>query len=207
MFKNKSAWDYTKIKWIDQYMDGHKGFIAGGCFKNIFLNEKVKDLDIFFENSTDQIEAKMYFEKEEAYVQYYCNDKVDAFKNKYTGIVVELIKVVFGTPEHIISNFDFTITKFVYHRQNFDIINDEGLEDIDERLMVTFHEDFFEHLTQRRLVVDNDFLTKPANTFERLFKYGKYGFYPCRMTKIKMIRLLQGISEEGLGLSLYDGLD
>lgn len=35
------------LNWLDEYMTGHKGFICGGCFKNIFNKEKVKDLDIF----------------------------------------------------------------------------------------------------------------------------------------------------------------
>lgn len=30
------------LNWLDEYMTGHKGFICGGCFKNIFNKEKVK---------------------------------------------------------------------------------------------------------------------------------------------------------------------
>lgn len=29
------------LNWLDEYMTGHKGFICGGCFKNIFNKEKV----------------------------------------------------------------------------------------------------------------------------------------------------------------------
>lgn len=32
------------LNWLDEYMTGHKGFICGGCFKNIFNKEKVKAL-------------------------------------------------------------------------------------------------------------------------------------------------------------------
>lgn len=28
------------LRFLDQYMQGHKGFIAGGCFKNILSREK-----------------------------------------------------------------------------------------------------------------------------------------------------------------------
>lgn len=31
------------LRSLDQYMQGHKGFIAGGCFKNILSREKVKE--------------------------------------------------------------------------------------------------------------------------------------------------------------------
>lgn len=45
--------NFWMLNWLDEYMTGHKGFICGGCFKNIFNKEKVKDLDIFFENESD----------------------------------------------------------------------------------------------------------------------------------------------------------
>lgn len=25
--------NFWQIRWLDKYMEGHKGFIAGGCFK------------------------------------------------------------------------------------------------------------------------------------------------------------------------------
>lgn len=45
------------LRFLDQYMQSHKGFIAGGCFKNILSREKVKDVDIFFHNQSDFDEA------------------------------------------------------------------------------------------------------------------------------------------------------
>lgn len=39
--------NFWQIRWLDKYMEGHKGFIAGGCFKNILSGERVKDIDIF----------------------------------------------------------------------------------------------------------------------------------------------------------------
>lgn len=37
--------NFWQIRWLDKYMEGHKGFIAGGCFKNILFGERVKDID------------------------------------------------------------------------------------------------------------------------------------------------------------------
>lgn len=45
--------NFWQIRWLDKYMEGHKGFIAGGCFKNILSGERVKDIDIFFESESD----------------------------------------------------------------------------------------------------------------------------------------------------------
>lgn len=32
--------NYWMLNWLDKFMEGHKGFICGGCFKNIFNQEK-----------------------------------------------------------------------------------------------------------------------------------------------------------------------
>lgn len=38
--------NFWQIRWLDKYMEGHKGFIAGGCFKNILiLEEGLEDWD------------------------------------------------------------------------------------------------------------------------------------------------------------------
>lgn len=36
--------NFWSLRFLDQYMQGHKGFIAGGCFKNILSREKAKDV-------------------------------------------------------------------------------------------------------------------------------------------------------------------
>lgn len=47
---------------LDIYMTGHNGYIAGGCFKNIFNGQRIKDIDIFFLTKGDFIEAcELYF--------------------------------------------------------------------------------------------------------------------------------------------------
>lgn len=35
MLVEKDRGNFWMLNWLDQYMVGHKGFIAGGCFKNI----------------------------------------------------------------------------------------------------------------------------------------------------------------------------
>lgn len=56
--------NFWQIRWLDKYMEGHKGFIAGGCFKNILSGERVKDIDIFFESESDFQEAIDSFNEE-----------------------------------------------------------------------------------------------------------------------------------------------
>ena len=54
--------NYRKIKILDKFLQGHKGFVAGGCFKNILNNEHIKDIDVFFRNREDFSQAVQYFD-------------------------------------------------------------------------------------------------------------------------------------------------
>lgn len=77
--------NFWQIRWLDKYMEGHKGFIAGGCFKNILSGEKVKDIDIFFESESDFQEAIDLFNDEkhqkEGWKFKYRNEQVKSFIN------------------------------------------------------------------------------------------------------------------------------
>lgn len=123
--------NFFMLDWLDKYLVGHKGFVCGGCFKNIFNNEKVKDVDVFFKSKADWDEAVMWFdecsvgfgfdydcltEETAEYRFFYENSKVKAYKDLKTGMTVELCRSIFGEPKEIISQFDFTISKFAYYK-------------------------------------------------------------------------------------------
>lgn len=227
--------NYWMLNWLDQFMAGHKGFICGGCFKNIFNKEKVKDLDIFFKNQSDFENAIEYFdnkttgywidgdgentldEDEAEYDFLYENKNVKAYIHKKTGVRIELCGKIFGTAEDILNQFDFTIAKFAYYKEEvakevyvenpFDDVIDTVVEThIEYKILV--HDKFFEHLHMKRLVTD-DQIPFPMSTLERAFRYAKYGYFPCKETKMKMARAIHELSEEQLEVSesLYDGMD
>lgn len=226
--------NFWLLNWLDEFMTGHKGFICGGCFKNIFNHEKVKDLDIFFKNRTDFDEAVQYFDSQstgyegkdkgaEIYQFYYENDNVKAYKHIEKGITIELCCKIFGTAEEILNNFDFTVTRFSYYKEE---VEDEtgatieyetfGIEPVEPSKKPETHieykilhdDKFFEHLHLKRLVTDNK-IPYPMSTFERMLRYAKYGYFPCRETKMKIIKSLRDLSEQQVELSesLYDGMD
>lgn len=227
--------NYWMLNWLDKFMEGHKGFICGGCFKNIFNNEKVKDLDIFFRSESDFEEARNYFdsmtagytdgtmedivsEDEAEYRFLYENDNVKAYVHKETGIRLELISKIYGTAEQIISQFDFSITKFAYYKAE---VEDETGAEVEEKpfendskaethieYRVIYDDKFFEHLHLKRLVID-DKIPFPMSTFERMLRYAKYGYFPCRETKLKLIRALNELDSREIEVSesLYEGLD
>lgn len=226
--------NYQMINWLDKFMVGHKGFICGGCFKNIFSKEKVKDLDIFFESKEDWDEAVAYFDsmtpgyegndkRPEEYHFSYQNHNVKAYKHQESGIRIELCRKIFGTAEQILNQFDFTITKFAYYKVE---VEDEtgaevesdpfGIESVSQERKPETHieykvmmdDKFFEHLYLHRLVADNA-IPYPMSTYDRMFKYAKYGFFPCKETKMKVIQAIHQLPKEQLKLSesLYDGMD
>lgn len=197
MYIEREIEEFYNLHFLIKYLLGHSGFIAGGCFKNIFTGNKIKDLDMFFRDEKDYVQAKNMFTSDAHYDFYYENDKVYAVKEKETGVVIELIRYVFGKPEEILNNFDFTITKFCLYTEE----TEDGF-----RNKIIHHEKFFEHLMLKRTVIDDKCLY-PESTFERIIKYTKYGFYPCRETKIKLIEALKTSTGRDISNSLYDGID
>ena len=240
MFIKEERDNYWMLNWLDQFMIGHKGFICGGCFKNIFNKEKVKDLDIFFQSKADFEDAVEYYdnktagywidgdednkvdEDEAEYRFLYENKNVKAYIHKQTGIRIELCSKIFGTAEDILNQFDFTIVKFAYYKEEVEDnsnltfeeiveLNEMGLEVKNEthvEYKILVHDKFFEHLHMKRLVTD-DKIPFPMSTLERAFRYAKYGYFPCKETKMKIARAIKGLSDEQLEVSesLYDGID
>ena len=186
---------FYKLRFLDQYMAEHKGFIAGGVFKNLFNNETIKDIDIFFQKEKDFKEAVELFKSKEGFKKYYSNAKVIAFRNKKKGIVIELIKSLFGTPEEVLSKFDFSITRFAYAK-----------DDDDGTYYMMYVNTFFEDFVNKKLVIDGE-LIYPVSTFERSYRYRKYGYGLCKESKVKLIESLKSANTEDLSQDLYFGLD
>ena len=197
-FTEKTADTFFKLRYLDNYMSGHKGFIAGGVFKNIFENKPFKDIDIFFENEKDYKDAFDKFSKDKDYSKLYDNKSASCFQKNNSKVKVDLVKSTYGNHNEIISKFDFTITKFSYFKKE----NEEG----GLNYMCSFHNDFFEHLSCKKLVID-DKVPFPVGTFERSYRYKSYGYGLCRESKAKLIQALQGAKTENLSKDLYFGWD
>lgn len=200
-FIEKDPSVFFKLRFLDIYMAGHSGFTAGGCFKNIFQNVKIKDIDIFFETETDFTNANIHFKGDGDYVLSYENKNTVAYKNTKTNMRVELVRSQFGTAQDIISKFDFSIVKFSYFRKR--VVTEEGMS---TSFMCLHHADYFEHLTLKKLVLEKEILF-PVSTFERSYRYTKYGFGLCRESKENLLNAIKGTENINISNDLYFGFD
>lgn len=208
--KTSEIHNFRHLFFLEKFLMGHEGFIAGGCFKNIFTSQRINDIDIFFHNQNEFEKAKKYYrdlikKDPDNWRKSYENKKAWAVYSIKDKIRIELIRSVFGSPHEIIDDFDFSITKFAYYRDYENIDEDDYLA----QFKILFQEDYFEHLQMKRLVLD-DKIPFPISTFNRSYKYQKYGYSLCKESKIKLLEAIHEIPElnlEELGKSLYDGKD
>lgn len=192
------------LRQLDKFMDYHNGFIAGGCFKNLFNHEKIKDVDVFFRSKEDFWNSVNKLDTSEEFTSTYASANVRAYRHNKSGVVVELVRSIFGTPEEIISQFDFTVTKFAYYKE---LIKDDSGDEVLEYKAI-YHPLFFEHLHLKRLIVDEK-IPKPMSTFNRVLRYSKYGYIPCVETKQKLINALRDLPENEILVpsNFYEGMD
>lgn len=74
---------------------------------------------------------------------------------------------------------------------------------------VVYHPQFFEHLHMQKLVIDAD-ITFPLSTFNRIIRYARYGFVPCRESKLKIITAIKNLPEKQateIVKELYESFD
>ena len=188
----------SKLGSFREYIKDNKGFIAGGMFKNIFMKEKVRDIDIFFNCEEDFLDALIQYSNDPRFKPSYKNDNCEAFLDTKNGILVELIKSQHYPVEEMISRFDFTIAKMaMYKVENSDSV----------QYNIVYHPLFFEHLHNKRLVID-DGMVDPVSTFNRVLKYTGYGFGLCYGSKIKLIeQIIENGNIDSISSQLYFGFD
>ena len=180
---------------LKKYIKDIDGFISGGCFKNVFKHQKIRDIDIFFRNQDDFDKAVKFYSSN--YKKMFENDNCIAFSDHKNGMQIELVRSIFGTPEEITDNFDFTIVKAAYYNPPKD----------EQEIQFIFHPDFFEHLLLKRLVLD-DAIPRAVATLNRSWKYASYGFGLCRESKVKLSNEIinKGVVDDING-DLYFGYD
>ena len=182
--------NYPMLKCLKIYLSDINGFIAGGCFRSIFDGITPKDADLFFRNETDFNSAKDAYAAKEWKIIYENKNVTGLYKK---GLLrVDLVRSIYGTPEEVISRFDFSVSKFAMDKEK-----------------VIHAENYWRDLHLKRLVCDEG-IPMPIGTFERAQRYAKYGYFMCRETKVKLLTAIQSANQtsiEELNKSLYQGWD
>ncbi len=161
-YQIKDAYYFNKLKPLFSYLKMTKGFIAGGVFKDIFLDKPFRDIDFFFECEKDFLESRNVFIRDSRFKLKYKNENAFGFINETLQLNIELICKKFGSPTEILNGFDFSVSKFALYSVNND-------------LYVKFHPLFFEDLSDKKLRFDLDD-SSPINQMNRVLKYSRYGF-------------------------------
>jgi len=96
--------EVKKIGLSDKALD--KFFVAGGALTSVFSNKKINDLDLFFYDKWkyDDLRSEM---GEKDWKPVFESDSAVSYN--INGVRFQLIKKVFGTPEEVIKNFDFSV--------------------------------------------------------------------------------------------------
>lgn len=144
--------------WLREILVNQNVFLAGGALTSVFSNQKINDLDFyfrserFFENTKDAIES--YLEQNAISFNPFVtkNARTYRIENQTT---IQLIENFYGEPSDIYSKFDFTCCMAAF---NF------------ETQLFHFHESFFRHLSQKKLVY-NTKSNYPISSFYRLKKF------------------------------------
>lgn len=201
----ESVFNYRQVLPYEKYVTDTGIYVAGGCFKNIFNGEKIKDIDIFFSDNKKFQEYLNDFKRKKEMTLVRETDNCVTFKNK-DGIMFDIVRREFGSVEDLFKKFDFTIVKFALYKKEKK--SDEKDFETTYETKVMYHDKFFEHLYLKRLVINEEEIYNPYNTFSRAYKYVKYGYMPCRETQEKIIKSIkEDTGEVDIGRSIYNGID
>lgn len=145
-------------------------WIAGGIVRDYFSSIPLKgDFDLFFPNKEEMEKCLMFLKKSGAEVVW---ESDNGSKLKYNGIVIDVVKHYFKTPEECINNFDFTISMFAVDNKT-----------------VYYGKTSFIDLAKKQLMINK--ITYPASTMRRILKYVKNGYWICNGELRKVIESIQ----------------
>lgn len=198
MVTKEKAEKYKNLEILNKYLEGHNGYIAGGCFKNIFTDTPFRDIDIFFKNIADYQKARTLFRTK--YPHKYTTQNATAFLDKENDVTIELITAKYNEPISMIKSFDFTVCQFVYFKEYevHEKYDKNGkfikIEESFSDYTVAYNTNFFDDLKNKKLKIDTATELK-FSILNRLIKYVKYGYEPSNDTKTKIIKAIKDCND------------
>lgn len=147
-------------------------FIAGGAIPSLLLNEPVKDYDVWFRDldSWETVSGML-----KSYIKRSSRFAVTAIIG---GVEFQLIKNRLGSPISTVETFDFLHTQCYYTPLGELFIKDEDA------------------IRRRELRFMKGNLCHPTNTFQRVMKFTRRGWYIPQPSLIDLMLGLQDVPKE-----------
>jgi len=142
-----------------------------------------KDVDMFFynqdlfKNFTDQ-----HYDEDNIFGESYATVNSIGFhyNNDNINVMIDCVRKNFGTPDEIISMFDFTVTQAALFLGN----EENGLDKNTVYLM--YHPDFKNHIKNKILLFTSK-SSRRQNIMERVERYWDYGYAPDENNSLMII--------------------
>lgn len=156
----------------------HDAYVIGGAITSLFSHSKINDIDIYFENEDSKKLIISWFKKSSTLLHE--SPTALTFIINKSDMLYQLIihPEITGKPEDIFKHFDYTICMGAYSFKNDSFY---------------FHDDFFKHLAQRRLVF-NPGTKFPISSLVRIKKYMERGYSISGIEIIKIALQIQQLS-------------
>lgn len=145
---------------VRKLMKEYGAFIAGGAITSVFSSSAIRDYDIFFRDPV-KLEEALKIVTADIETDAAVSFTVDKHR-------VQLIRVLTGEPNEVISTFDFTICQGAFDGEDFYLSGS-----------------FFQHLAQRKLVF-NIKAEYPLCSLYRARKFITRGFSLSGIEAIKL---------------------
>jgi len=177
---------------ILEYVSENNGFVAGGAVRGVFTSDHVNDLDIFFKDAKDFNKDGQFdngFETQEDgghKILFYKTDVAWTHKPEFRHQKLplhQMICAVFGSPEEVIKQFDFTMSMAAWIPQTGEFIMDEY---------------FLKHCSQKRLVFNIN-AQYPICSMWRAVKFIKRGWKLPAIDCIKLALKINNLDFKNKG--------
>jgi len=187
----RDASQFEELRLLNPYINENQGFIAGGVFKDLFLNKNFRDIDVFFMEQQNFHNEIIKLNESEEFLKKYENVNAIGFEEKSTKIRVDCVRKCFGNPTEILNSFDFSVSKFALFK------------DVNKKLKVIYHPYFFEDLITKKLRIDSEY-KDPIAQFSRILKYSRYGFKIDKTDQIKLLHLINKLNNNQINTLLMN---
>ena len=173
----KDASEFEKLAVLFPILKrNEKAIIAGGVFKDLFLERKFRDIDLFFNSQKDLCNTINFVKENTGFKMIYENNNATGYFDLNLNWKIDFVQKQFGSPEEILDSFDFSVSKFCLFKDGC------GLK-------VLFHCCFFEDLTNKNLKF-NPKVVNPVSMLSRALKYSTYGFNLNKSDFLYLISLI-----------------